>query len=317
MTRALPLISVVIPTYNRREKVVRAVRSALAQEGVSVEVIIVDDGSTDGTFDALNREFGDRVMVLRQVNAGVSAARNRGIDAASAEWVAFLDSDDEWLPEKLSDQVQSCETDGVVLVASNWHYQDAPPSEAAFRSLNLVDGIRIWDRPIELLTVRSGNKLVTSTWLCLKSAILEVGMFDTRYNYAEDMKVLFGLARLGNFALHARLGLAFSRDQDQVKLTNIKSDKRTVCVAEVMSELLSDAMLQIPDLTRREISQIRSLESYYLRRLAQVRFAQGNCTVARMLAMRSLTPRGRIRDIVGAVHVAFAATLSRPERQDK
>lgn len=99
-----PVVSVIIPTWNRREQLLEAVASVLAQRGVEPEIIVVDDGSTDGTAEAL-RSFGSRVACLSQPRAGVSAARNRGIDASRGEWLAFLDSDDLWLPEKLSAQM--------------------------------------------------------------------------------------------------------------------------------------------------------------------------------------------------------------------
>jgi glycosyltransferase involved in cell wall biosynthesis len=99
-------VSVVLPTWNRRELVARALTSVLAQSRTPDEVIVVDDGSTDGTAEALREDFPG-VVVLSQENRGVSAARNRGIAEAKGEWVAFLDSDDEWLPRKLETQLDA------------------------------------------------------------------------------------------------------------------------------------------------------------------------------------------------------------------
>jgi glycosyltransferase involved in cell wall biosynthesis len=96
-------ISVVIPTYNRSSLVAEAVASVLAQRGVDCEVIVVDDGSTDDTREQLAPLAG-RVHYHRQDHAGVSSARNTGIRLARADWVAFLDSDDLWLPRKLAAQ---------------------------------------------------------------------------------------------------------------------------------------------------------------------------------------------------------------------
>jgi glycosyltransferase involved in cell wall biosynthesis len=93
-------ISALIPTYNRRDFVQRAVRSILAQTVPVDEIIVVDDGSTDGTAEEVERAFGDRVRVVRQVNQGVAAARRRAILESKGEWVAFLDSDDEWTPDR-------------------------------------------------------------------------------------------------------------------------------------------------------------------------------------------------------------------------
>ncbi len=99
-----PLVSVIIPTYNRAGWIREAIDSVLAQDHEPKECIVVDDGSTDETPRVL-AEYGDRIRVISQANRGVSAARNCGIAAASGELLAFLDSDDRWLPEKLSVQV--------------------------------------------------------------------------------------------------------------------------------------------------------------------------------------------------------------------
>ena len=98
------LVSVVIPTYNRASIIGRAIDSVLSQQYRAVEVIVVDDGSTDGTED-LVRKYDSRVRYVRQPNAGVSAARNLGLRETKGEFIALLDSDDEWLPWKIELQV--------------------------------------------------------------------------------------------------------------------------------------------------------------------------------------------------------------------
>jgi glycosyltransferase involved in cell wall biosynthesis len=98
-------VSVVIPTFNRARKVVRAITSVLSQTFTDIEIIVVDDGSTDGT-NKVVEQFDDFVTyVAHSSNLGVSAARNTGIKTSSGPLIAFLDSDDHWLPEKLAAQV--------------------------------------------------------------------------------------------------------------------------------------------------------------------------------------------------------------------
>jgi glycosyltransferase involved in cell wall biosynthesis len=105
----MPTTSVIIPTFNRERLVARAVESVLAQTLPPDEVIVIDDGSTDGTHDAL-AVFGNRIRYIFQPNAGVSAARNHGLREATGRYVGFLDSDDEWLPHKLERQVAFLES---------------------------------------------------------------------------------------------------------------------------------------------------------------------------------------------------------------
>ncbi len=101
-----PRITVIIPTYNRPELVRLAVASVLAQTYAPAEILVVDDGSAQEVAPAL-ADFGDRIRVLRQANTGLSGARNTGIQAASTDWVAFLDDDDEYAPDRLERAAES------------------------------------------------------------------------------------------------------------------------------------------------------------------------------------------------------------------
>ena len=97
-------VSVIIPSFNRASVLPRALDSVLAQTHEAAEIIVVDDGSSDGTNALVERDYPS-VNLLTQGNQGVSSARNAGASVSSGEWLAFLDSDDEWLPEKLSHQL--------------------------------------------------------------------------------------------------------------------------------------------------------------------------------------------------------------------
>jgi len=102
-----PLVSVTVPTYNRWPLVAESIDSVLAQDYPNFEIIVVDDGSTDGTGEHIAATYGDRIEYIWQENQGAAAARNQGIRAARGEYIAFLDSDDTWLPGKLSSQVDA------------------------------------------------------------------------------------------------------------------------------------------------------------------------------------------------------------------
>lgn len=99
------LVSTIIPTFDRRDIVIRAIDSALGQTYRNQEIIVVDDGSKDGTSDSLRARYGARICLLYQDNAGVSSARNLGMREANGGLIALLDSDDEWEPTKLEKQV--------------------------------------------------------------------------------------------------------------------------------------------------------------------------------------------------------------------
>jgi glycosyltransferase involved in cell wall biosynthesis len=108
-------VSVIIPTYNRVQTLIRAIDSVLNQERPVDEIIVVDDGSTDDTAIQISRNY-PKVKLIRQPNLGVSAARNAGIKQACFEWIALLDSDDTWMPEKISAIRQAQQTQPEILL---------------------------------------------------------------------------------------------------------------------------------------------------------------------------------------------------------
>jgi len=124
-----------MPAYNARPYIAEAINSVLEQEYPHIELIVIDDGSSDGTAECAE-SFGDGVKVIRQANAGVAAARNKGLAEARGELIAFLDADDVWLPGKLKAQVEYLlahpETGVVYGIFSRWHAKpdgsfDSPP----------------------------------------------------------------------------------------------------------------------------------------------------------------------------------------------
>jgi len=102
------MISVIIPAYNCESYLHRAIESVLAQRDVQTEIIVINDGSTDDT-DRIVRSYGDAIRYIQQTNQGVAVARNRGMEVASGDYIAFLDADDTWFPDKLSMQLELLE----------------------------------------------------------------------------------------------------------------------------------------------------------------------------------------------------------------
>jgi glycosyltransferase involved in cell wall biosynthesis len=102
-------VSAVIPAFNRRDYITRAIDSAMRQTVPVDEIVVVDDGSTDGTAELVESRYGGAVRVVRQANRGVAGARWRGIQEATGDWIAFLDSDDEWAPERHQELLQAAQ----------------------------------------------------------------------------------------------------------------------------------------------------------------------------------------------------------------
>lgn len=175
-----PLLSVVIPTWNRARLVCEAVESALAQspdEG-SVEVVVVDDGSTDGTRDVLIRRFGPRVRVLRtEGRRGPGAARNRGIGESSGELIGFLDSDDLWLPGKLDAELRVLaefpEAEAVVSDSVNFleGRRDAQSRYELNGLLAATGGVARWMKDCRWLWTNISNNMATCSITLRRAAL--------------------------------------------------------------------------------------------------------------------------------------------------
>jgi GT2 family glycosyltransferase len=184
-------VSVIIPTYNGERYIKQAVDSVLGQTYGDFEIIVVDDGSTDNTAERL-RLYGDRITYLYQENRKLPAARNTGIRAARGEYLAFLDSDDLFLPHKLAAQARYLdERPDVGLVASGHQYVD----EAG----QLLQESRPWiGRPaITLESILFGGLAPVHAVLLRRDWFDRVGGFDEQFAYCEDMDLWYRLALAG------------------------------------------------------------------------------------------------------------------------
>lgn len=172
-------VSVVIPTFNRCNSLRRALTSIKAQSCSPFQVIVVDDGSNDGTAEMLSVEFPE-VDYFFQQNSGVSAARNTGIRRAKGQWLAFLDSDDEWLPEKLANQVS--------FLIDNPEFKVCHTEEIWIRHGTRVNamrkhakqGGRIFQHCLPLCAMSPSSIMIH------RSVFDEIGMFDTSLPACED-----------------------------------------------------------------------------------------------------------------------------------
>jgi glycosyltransferase involved in cell wall biosynthesis len=187
-----PLISVIIPTYNSGYWVAQAVQSALAQTYTRVEVIVVDDGSTDDTKERL-APWGSRIRYVSQENGGPSKARNRGIKEAQGDLVAFLDADDFWLPEKLAKQWGALRANSdVALVHTDVYQLYEPASEQVYlyRRRERFSG-RCYTEFFW------GNRVHTSTVMVTRRCLDQIGSFDESIHGAstEDLDLWIRIAR--------------------------------------------------------------------------------------------------------------------------
>ena len=177
--RRKPIVSVIIPTYNRGWILKEAIDSVLAQDFKDYELIVVDDGSSDNTSEVLDT-YGQNIIVLGQANKGVSAARNRGIAEAGGQLVAFLDSDDLWLPRKLSRQVDFFNLNPDAVINQT--------EEIWIRNDVRVNPKNRHRKPSGMIFERSlGLCLVSPSAVMIRKTLLDVvGLFDENLPACED-----------------------------------------------------------------------------------------------------------------------------------
>jgi glycosyltransferase involved in cell wall biosynthesis len=185
-----PLVSTIIPCFNREAFVGEAIESALAQDWPRKEVIVVDDGSTDGSAEVC-RKFGASIVFVQQENRGVSAARNLGLELAQGEMIAFLDSDDLWLPGKISAQMEQLLSSEAIAVSVT-HIRFDPP-------VHIRSRYAVTDAPWQEL-FRRDILWATPTVVTRKCLIQKVGQFRENLSHYEDRH--FWLRLL----LHGKLG---------------------------------------------------------------------------------------------------------------
>ncbi len=190
----LPLVSAVIPTFNRAADVRIAVATAVAQTYPAdrLEIIVVDDGGTDDTEAVLGRTFGDRVRYLRKANGGVSAARNFGMAAATGAFIALLDDDDEWRPEKIARQVAAFEANPALgmVITDVERMDEHRVGFERFRRREFipVDG---WVLPYVL----RNPALAPASAMFRREVFQATGGFDARLRTAEDLDFHLRVAR--------------------------------------------------------------------------------------------------------------------------
>jgi glycosyltransferase involved in cell wall biosynthesis len=195
-------ISVVIPLYNKRDTVLRALNSVLMQTIQPYEIIVIDDGSTDGSGDVVARFKNRGIRLIAQTNAGVSAARNRGVAEAEGDWIAFIDADDEWMTKYLEtitslyERYPECN-----LLATSYLLQDhrGRRNEIILNKLPFRDKHGLLDNYFEVSS-SSHPPLWTSAVTVKRSALESIGGFPLGIKSGEDLLTWARLAVVNNIA---------------------------------------------------------------------------------------------------------------------
>lgn len=174
-------VTIVIPNYNQEQFISQAIQSALSQTMPADEIIVIDDGSTDGSSDVI-KGFGDRIRYIWQENKGLAGARNTGIRAAQGELIALLDADDEWLPTYLEKMVGLANHNPEASV----YYCRAQAIDVEGRPLPQIFGGPPLLPEVLYNTLLRANFIIPSTILMRRSIVIQAGLFDQGLRSCED-----------------------------------------------------------------------------------------------------------------------------------
>jgi glycosyltransferase involved in cell wall biosynthesis len=237
------LVTVVIPTFNRSALIGGAVESALRQTYGEIEVIVVDDGSTDDTESALSGHMA-KITYIRQKNAGPSAARNRGVAEAKGDIIAFLDSDDHWLPDKIARQVALMARGGPEMSCCVCNAEVR--SAGGGRAMNTFDSADLkvafsegtWTNPQDVLATRF--LLFNQVVAVRREAFDQVGGFNEKLRLLEDFELSLKLSAVGHWGVIRDPLVVKYNDEDGIGVQAMSDHEKHVSVCiEVIAEIIS------------------------------------------------------------------------------
>ncbi len=244
-----PAITVIMPTFNRAEYITEAVESVLCQSVNCFELIVIDDGSTDDTLKKLQC-YKDRIRIISTEHKGVSAARNIGIKEARGEWIAFLDSDDIWMPDKLEVQTDYISQNPEIIAHTvNAAYSpDLDDGLSSFETSSFFpeknEGVVENPLPVQLEHSAFGR---VQTILCSRESAIDAGMFDETLSINEDFNFMCKLALQGSWGYSSNeLAFIHRRDENTPHLSKTRFEdpiNTYSALKKGFEELLEDPLL--------------------------------------------------------------------------
>ncbi len=320
-------VSALIATYNRREHVLRAIDSVLGQTVPVDEIVVVDDGSTDGTADVLSARYNGKVRVVRQANAGVSGARLRAIREARGEWIAFLDSDDEWLPDRqrqLLTAAAGLPSDVAWLFGDMYIVTDQSDQKTFFKQHGLAVAAEqeIFSDALSVQFPFQFPMLQSS--LIRRQALLEAGCFEAGLRTDEDFLAGFQIACRYRFAAISSVVTKFYRTSDLFETSlQYNSEGPDYYRSRMMAYSLAiktsgkkEPWAEQYAHVVRGLCKVQSAEGQGIRRFAMEQFRYGISTKSVAFACAAILGRPglRIWEVVGG---AFRRVLGREDQESR
>ncbi len=275
-----PLVSIIIPSYNAARYVADAVESALAQTYGNKEVIVIDDGSTDNTKEVLAPYIqSGKVKYIIQANKGLSGARNTAIREAKGSYIALLDADDFFLPEKMEKQIEHLEShpECDISYCDLYHFYEDEPNHLLKLQYKYYSGDKVLPHLIQ------GNFIAPLAVVLRRSAFDRFGYFDETMRRSEDLEFWIRVASaggvicflpeiLGKLRMRKSGNLQDAKSQPAVKLTNLQ---------------ILDRLAEKMEKRARRASKLDYYRSVYGFKTSAAYLANGDKENARLLARRA------------------------------
>jgi glycosyltransferase involved in cell wall biosynthesis len=223
----MPKISVIIPVYNGAKTIRQTINSVLNQTLQDFEILVINDGSTDSTLEILADLIDSRIQVFSYANSGAPVSRNRGFSLASSEYIAFLDADDLWTPDKLQSQYQALKSNPEAAVAYSWtdHINESGELLQSGRHLT-VNGDVYPELLIQNFLENGSNPLIR------REAFAEVGGFDQSLLGGQDRDLYIRLATRYHFVLVPVVQVFYRMSTNSISSQVIRQEKQCVAVIE-------------------------------------------------------------------------------------
>ncbi|MGH7942144.1 MAG: glycosyltransferase family 2 protein [Limisphaerales bacterium] len=311
-----PVVSVVIPAYNRAHCITATVESALAQTFKDLEIIAVDDGSSDGTSSVL-AQFGSRIRLIQQDNRGVSSARNTGVRAARGKWIAFLDSDDHWHPKKLERQIAALQKfNGKICFTRCINQQGEILRDIDFLPARPQEPQVLYVQDAVDSVCLSPRHPLVQTMVAERTFLEMAGLFDESFHAAEDAELIFRLSFFSGFLyVDQPLVTIFEGTDNSLTFSNNLDfqARRTQSYLRLMAEMY----WRLADTSPEKVSVMRQRLGYFISRRAEIACAAGQSAVARTLAQDGIRLARSIRDFARCAGVLIWPGLIRSRARKK
>ena len=258
-------VSVIIPNYNCKQYLAKAIASVVKQADINLEILVIDDGSTDGSVQWIEiaKQTFPQIRLLEQPNTGVVLARNRAIEEAQGKYIAFLDADDYWVDNKLKDQLDYMKANSQCsLTFTNYMHVDEEYTPIIdcfsfwpeFQTLVDTESTQFQTLDNALSVLLFANVIGTSSVMVKRSAIRAVGAFDKSLKSASDWDCWLKLAKIGEVGFTTQIGMDYLMRQNSITANR---ENRL----NAMQEILSRSSINTSLNTKRK-AKARMLECY-------------------------------------------------------